>query len=162
MVMGNEILSFQSEDMSFGLQIPRIELNSMYKMCLASSNETGGVLIGYYSADLSWAKVTKATAPPTGSIRRAFTFVREGKSLTRLLDKYWKKKQYYLGEWHFHPNASAEPSSTDRNTMHKLASTASLHCPEPILFIIGGSSSKWTFYCSVFVEKKEIRLFPLE
>lgn len=158
MVMGNEILSFQSEDMSFGLQIPRSELNSIYKMCLASSNETGGILIGYYSADLSWAIVTKATAPPAGSIRRAFTFVREGKSLTRLLDKYWKKKQYYLGEWHFHPNASAQPSSTDLNTMRRLADTESLHCPEPILCIIGGNRSCWTLYCSVFVNGKEIQL----
>lgn len=160
--MDNEILSFQSEDMSFGLQIPKSELNSIYKMCSASSNETGGILIGYYSENLSWAIVTKATAAPAGSIRHAFAFVREGKSLTRLLDKYWKQKQYYLGEWHYHPNASAEPSSTDRNTMCKLANTTSLHCPEPILFVIGGNCSRWNIHCSVFAAEKEICLVQLE
>lgn len=156
--MDNEILSFQSKDMSFGLQIPQSALNSIYKMCAASSNETGGILIGYYSADFSWAIVTKVTAPPVGSIRGTSTFVREGKSLTRLLDKCWKQKQYYLGEWHYHPNASAEPSNTDKNTMCKLARTASLHCPEPILLIIGGNCNSWTIHCSVFVAEKEIRL----
>ena len=161
-MMHSEILSFQSQDMRFGLKIPKDELHSIYKMCSDSSKETGGILIGYYSDDLSWANVTKATAPPAGSVHYAFSFIREGKPLARLLDRYWKKKQYYIGEWHFHPNASAEPSGTDRNTMCGLASTKSLHCPEPILLIIGGNCKNWHIHCSVFTDKKEILLLPVE
>lgn len=129
-------------------------------MCSVTSKETGGILIGYYSDDLSWANVTKATAPPAGSVHYAFSFIREGKPLARLLDRYWKKKQYYIGEWHFHPNASAEPSSTDRNTMCSLASTESLHCPEPVLLIVGGNSKKWYLHCSVFANNQEVTLSP--
>lgn len=161
-MMHGEIVSFQSRDMRFGLKISKDELHSLHKMCSASSSETGGVLIGYYSDDLLWANVTKATSPPAGSVRCASSFIREGKPLSRLLDIYWKKKQYYIGEWHFHPNASAEPSSTDRNTMRSLASAKSLHCPEPILLIIGGNCKHWHIHCSVFVDNTEIRLLPVE
>ena len=160
--MPNRTLTFQSKDMQFGLQIPKSELQSIYTICSHSQNETGGIMIGYYSDDLSFAKVTKLTSPPAGSICRAFSFIREGKSLARILDKYWEKKQYYLGEWHFHPNASARPSRTDLNTMQKLAGTESIHCPEPILFIIGGNNTSWAFSCYVFANGSEIQLFQLD
>lgn len=161
--MHSEITSFQSKDMRFGLKIPDAQLNSIYEMCASSSNkETGGILIGYYSDNLSWATITKATAPPLGSICCAFSFIREGKTLLHLLDKLWKKQQYYIGEWHFHPNASSTPSNADRETMKSLASTKSIHCPEPILLIIGGNCKEWNLHCSVFVNGQEIVLFPAE
>ena len=151
------------------IKIERIESSMVKEISYLLANEIKDPDIHFVTVtaakvtnDLSFAKVTKLTSPPAGSICRAFSFIREGKSLARILDKYWEKKQYYLGEWHFHPNASARPSRTDLNTMQKLAGTESIHCPEPILFIIGGNNTSWSFSCYVFANGSEIQLFQLD
>jgi integrative and conjugative element protein (TIGR02256 family) len=63
--------------------------------------------------------------------------------LKKILKARWEKKQYYLGEWHFHPNASPNPSGQDKRQLMEIANNASYNCPEPIMIIIGGTSTKY-------------------
>ena len=79
--------------------------------------------------------------------------------LLPLLDSFWKKDQYYIGEWHFHPYSSPFPSATDLQTMHSLSEEEYLHCPEPILIIVGGKPSAWAYHVSVFASGRQVILF---
>lgn len=102
--------------------------------------ETGGILIGHYSEDLRTAIVTRATGPSTDARSGATWFVRGIRGLQELLDKLWGHGQeYYLGEWHSHPDAAPHPSGRDVSQMREIANSDKYRCPEPILIILGGT-----------------------
>ena len=112
--------------------------------------ETGGILIGNYSADCNTANILDVLAPPTDSKHQHYNFQRGVKGLKTILDKMWKHNKYYLGEWHYHPNSTSNPSSTDILQMYNLASNSKLCCPEPILIIIGGKKDNWNLSVMIF------------
>ena len=105
----------------------------------AKGNETGGVLIGRYSSDLSSAWVEKATAAPPDSEASPTWFIRGRLGLDRLLRRSWSAGSHYLGEWHSHPAYHPSPSSDDLYAIQKIAENQSYRCQRPILAIIGGS-----------------------
>ena len=153
-------IEFQSLNKSYGIRISFENILYIEKLCAMSlPNETGGILIGQYSSDCKWAEITNITKPPVGSIQRRGSFTRSGKTLLPLLDSFWKKDQYYIGEWHFHPYSSPFPSATDLQTMHSLSEEEYLHCPEPILIIVGGKPSAWAYHVSVFASGRQVILF---
>lgn len=105
----------------------------------AKGNETGGVLIGRYSSDLSSAWVEKATAAPSDSEAGPTWFIRGRLGLDRLFRRSWSAGSHYLGEWHSHPAYHPSPSSDDLRAIQKIAEDKSYRCQRPILAIIGGS-----------------------
>jgi len=123
--------------------------------------ETGGILIGRYSDDLKWAEITTITGAPAESKQTLCSFVRSTRGIITKLKRAWQKQQYYLGEWHYHPNASPKPSALDLKTMVNLSKDEDLGCPEPILLVIGGSSSNWLQYIGVYVKEQEIELYEI-
>jgi integrative and conjugative element protein (TIGR02256 family) len=130
---------------------------------LAENRETGGVLAGYYSQLLDRAIIKNLTGPPKDSKRGYTWFVRGVSGLQSLIFQLWKKKQYYLGEWHFHPHASSHPSSQDINQMAMIAESKQYHCPEPLLLIIGGSPENFEIRIFViFFNKRVIELVKKE
>ncbi|WP_262906255.1 Mov34/MPN/PAD-1 family protein [Hymenobacter terricola] len=109
----------------------------------ARGNETGGILIGEYTDQLSCATVTHLLGPTTDSQSGRTWLIRGTKGLRKIIGNYWKeKKQYYLGEWHFHPFALPDPSRQDLMQMREIACSSTYKCPEPILIIAGGDPSK--------------------
>lgn len=103
--------------------------------------ETGGIIIGYYTVSLQKAIITELSDAPIDSKAGYNWFYRGIKGLKRLLaDKWTKRGEYYLGEWHLHPNSSPNPSIIDIGQMKKNARNKEFNCPEPILLIIGGNS----------------------
>ena len=123
--------------------------------------ETGGILIGRYSDDLKWAEITTITGAPAESKQTLCSFVRSTRGIITKLKRAWQKQQYYFGEWHYHPNASPKPSALDLKTMVNLSKDEDLGCPEPILLVIGGSSSNWLQYIGVYVKEQEIELYEI-
>ena len=95
------------------------------------------MLIGHYNETLDTAIVTRATGPPPDSRRRRTAFYRGTQGLHELLRVLWPKKEYYLGEWHYHPGSSPEPSATDVKRMQDIAENDDSNCPEPILLVAG-------------------------
>ena len=66
-----------------------------------------------------------------------------------------------MGEWHFHPFASPCPSSTDVNQVKNNSKSESYHCPEVVMFIVGGDpANEWT--CSSLVYSRQKSLIKLE
>ena len=131
---------FRSTNGRFGLVIGSNKLERMYSRCAAADPlETGGVLIGYYNAEHDTAIITRATAPPPDSQSGQTRFRRGTQKLNDMLARLWRKQEYYLGEWHYHPGGVARPSATDTRQMQEIAKDYDAHCPEPILVVIGAN-----------------------
>jgi len=86
--------------------------------------------------------------------------VRGVKGLETLLKRFWSKNEYYLGEWHYHPNASASPSMQDISQMKEISRSIHYQCPEPVLLIIGGDYNEYEI--RVFVSVKNYKLIKLK
>jgi len=153
-----------TEDEKCGLRISSAVLDRMFTLCKkAGGVETGGILVGNYSNGHRCALVTDCSGAPQDSSAGITHFYRGVKGLKTWMKRLWRRqaKQYYLGEWHYHPKANPTPSGTDLEQLKKIASDASYHCPEPVLFIIGGDSCKgWTHESIVYVhEVGQIQLY---
>ena len=129
---------FRSADRSIGLVISSALLMKMKESCArAHPLETGGVLIGRYNEDHDTALVSRVVASPADSKSGPTTFRRGTQGLQGLLKNLWTRREYYLGEWHYHPGASPQPSATDTRQMQVIAGDDDTGCPEPVLIILG-------------------------
>lgn len=129
---------FRSADRRYGLIIGNCRLARLCARCAtAHPMETGGVLIGRYNAMQDTAIVALASGPPRDSKNERSRFYRGTQGLNALLARLWSRQEYYLGEWHYHPDCVALPSTADVRQMQAIASDGAAHCPEPVLLIIG-------------------------
>jgi integrative and conjugative element protein (TIGR02256 family) len=150
-------LHFISEDRRFEIRIGGEQVDEMVRFCVESGkHETGGVIAGKYDDSHKCARIINVSDAPADSRRGRFTFVRGVRGLQGWLNLLWSKQQgYYLGEWHFHPFAPPEPSSTDLRQMQKVAEDDGHHCPEPIMLILGGNpNGSWTIRAFIFPRGK--------
>ena len=133
-------LEFASADRRFGLRLPAGLLDEILGYCRAAIGvETGGILIGRYDTAHDCALVTQVTGPPADSRASRSSFTRGVRGLRRLVLRVWRDRgEYYVGEWHFHPGGSPNPSGIDRAQMRAFAENPAHRCPEPILVIVGG------------------------
>lgn len=160
--MKNEDLHF-TDDNLHRVIIFKEAYEHMHEYCKTSnSNETGGILIGNYSRNQKTANILKVTPPPQNSRKTKCTFKRGTAGLKNFLDLMWEQGLYYLGEWHYHPNASPFPSGTDINQMIRFANSSDLKCPEPILVIIGGNLCKESIFVAVFNKNDYVTLQKLD
>ena len=120
--------------------------------------ETGGILVGSYSADGSVVRVEETLGPPADSELMPTGFVRGFAGLTETLQRKWSSGKHYLGEWHFHPKGRTNPSTQDRRQMVEIACDSAYRCEYPILVINGGSESDGMLGVWVFVSGDLSRL----
>ena len=99
-------------------------------------NEYGGFLIGYYSADLKKLYISGFVLPkkykgiPT-------LFERSVHGIKEIFEKIFSNtKQYYIGEWHTHPNGLTMYSQTDLQAMITIEECKTVKIKNPILLII--------------------------
>ena len=149
-------LSYENVATSFTVIITEEMVSAIYKICQDTyPKETGGILVGKYSSNLKSAQVTIVTEAPTDSKGGRTWFHRGTNGLQQLLDQVWEKKgEFYLGEWHFHPDGVPIPSIQDITEMKSISKNKSYSCPEPILIIAGNpSQNDWKLGVYVFVGK---------
>ncbi len=133
---------FRSADGRFGLVIGNRQLERLHALCAASHPlETGGVLTGYYNAGHDTAVITRAAGPPPDSQHGRTRFYRGTQGLNDMLSRLWRKREYYLGEWHYHPGGAVRPSAADVKQMQEIAKDAPSRCPEPILLLLGANGT---------------------
>jgi integrative and conjugative element protein (TIGR02256 family) len=166
-VKKTRIIHFRSACGRYGVSFQHALLVKLLHECRqAGHNETGGILWGKYNANLDDAAITDFSPAPSDSRRGRFSFERGIAGLQTRVRLLWKKndREYYLGEWHFHPFASSAASSTDCQQMFAHAQDLQLQCPEPIMIIIGGNPSLvWTVNIAVYTRKGEVHvLMPQE
>ena len=136
-----DTLDLWSTDRRFGLSLGRAQVRTLLRLTRsAGAKETGGVLVGHYNDTFNRAEVRTVSSPPRDSKAGWCHFERGSAGLEAWLLKLWRApaRTYYLGEWHFHPYASAEASAHDRAQMHAIAQDTRYACPEPVLLILGG------------------------
>lgn len=154
------VIRFKTNDNKFSVELSDEILNNVHQECIKAKNkETGGILIGKYSEDRNTAIINKITGPPKGSKHTKHIFVRPPVNLKKLLHDKWNLGYRYVGEWHFHPNSSPNPSMVDNIQMKKFANDKKLNCCEPILIIVGGNYKKgWKISVHVYTRKKRFTL----
>ncbi|MGJ5641524.1 Mov34/MPN/PAD-1 family protein [Formosa sp. S-31] len=112
-------------------------------------NEFGGFLIGKYSDDFNTLFITDFILPESYKGNR-YNFERNSEGMNTFFSTLFKnKKEYYIGEWHTHPNGSTQFSNTDLSAMANIASSSCVNLKNPILLILSVSSDKLnqaTFY----------------
>lgn len=145
-------MRFLSQDGRFGLQLTEGDVERLLLLCTAAAEyETGGVLFGRYSEDRIWAEVSEVTSAPSDSRSGHTWFERGTHRLQERIVRLWREsKQYYLGEWHYHPHAPPNPSSTDNTQLRRIATSTAYQCPEPVLLIVGGDP-RGAWYIRAFV-----------
>ena len=128
---------------SVGVDIDNRALDSMHAASLgADRQETGGILIGRYTEFSDRVFVVEATDAPSDSRSFPTAFVRGVVGLTRRLRLAWDRGFYYVGEWHYHPYASPEPSERDLAQILSFSRDARYRCPNPTLVVVGGNPNQ--------------------
>jgi len=154
--MNSEGQVFSQRDGRFRAVLGHSAMTRMERLSAAARNkETGGILIGAYSDDLSTALVREAT-PPSPDSRSGRDWLERGKiGLQELLLARWDDtpRSHYLGEWHFHTAAVPCPSGQDCQQMRTVAADPAYHCNNPLLVIVTPTSPKG-FSFNVFVFPK--------
>ncbi|WP_437999684.1 Mov34/MPN/PAD-1 family protein [Sorangium sp. So ce185] len=144
----------QTVDGSYAVLLQAPVLRDLDRFCSeAGASETGGILIGRYSDDLAVAVVREATPPPADSRRGRSWFVRGVSGLRDMLGRRWRAKErtYYVGEWHFHPVQTVEPSTEDFAQMLEIARGREYDCKAPLLLILGAGSHEGARALRAFV-----------
>lgn len=148
-------MKLTTKDKVFNLEFGDAPLKELARLCTKSGElETGGVLIGYYTNDLSTAVVTELTGPPKDSKRGHSWFFRGVAGLKELLAQRWRqpRKHHYIGEWHYHPANHVEPSQEDITQLIEISKNQDYHCKEPLMIIAGRGSKEFrplrAFICS--------------
>lgn len=119
-------------------------------------NEFGGFLTGKYSSDFKKLYIENYILPKKYKGFPAF-FER---SIDGIIDSFKKlfdqKKQYYIGEWHTHPNGSTMFSQTDLNAMIQIAECETVQIKNPILLILSVSKQNLNGYTFYFYENNNL------
>ncbi|AIS32352.1 hypothetical protein BRM9_1538 [Methanobacterium formicicum] len=152
-------IKFKSLNNEFCVEINDLIISNIQNICIdARTNETGGILIGNY-LDKNNAIIIEITGPSKDSKQSACKFNSGINGLIKLLNNKWNLGQYYIGEWHSHPDSSPQPSKIDDMQMKKLSIDKALKCPEPILLIIGGNRDKgWELSVHVYTKDSKVPL----
>ncbi len=149
-----------SSDGRYRVRVACSQLEILLAMCRESGTlETGGLVVGRYNNAHNTAIVTRVWGPPKDSVRRRTSFYRGTHGLQRQLNSLWRTQEYYLGEWHYHPNGTGQPSKRDTRQMITIAKSLEYNTPEPVLIVVGGS--EWEVVAYVFSRNSSpIRLTP--
>lgn len=154
--------AFRSVDERFTVVLPEAEATKIQDLCAeAFPNETGGLLTGIYSADHTTAYIRDAHPPPADSRFGRMWFERGISGLQALSRRLWRRRQreYYLGEWHFHPSGKPVPSTTDEAAMTRIAGDQAYQCPEPVLIIVAGKPDVgWLLSAWVYEKGRRVEL----
>jgi len=100
--------------------------------------ETGGVLIGYRTDEGIYV-ISKASKPGPKAIRTKTIFEKDEEYCQMVLDDAYRElgeKGLYLGEWHYHPTGSNEPSGLDVKSLTEIAAQDNYRIDKPIMIIL--------------------------
>jgi integrative and conjugative element protein (TIGR02256 family) len=123
--------------------------------------ETGGVLIGYREDGRKYV-ILRASKPGSNAIRTKTRFEKDEEYCQKeLLDAFTElgEKGLYLGEWHYHPAGSNEPSGLDIKSLTEIAAQDNYRIDRPIMIIMSP-----TLECAITIHDKSGRCvkLPLE
>jgi len=104
--------------------------------------ETGGLVLGRYTARRTVLTATALLPPPPDSLHGRTDFVRGVVGVREAIrDARMEDSTVYVaGEWHTHPGGAPTPSGTDHRHMRGFAWRGLFGCRSPVLLIVGGDA----------------------
>ena len=108
-------------------------------------NETGGVLMGYWSSG-SEAVVTDSIDGGPLAQRERTSFYPDSEFQARAIEEIHKRSKgslTYLGDWHTHPRGRLALSPTDKATLRRIARTREARAGSPIMMLLAGDE-QWS------------------
>jgi integrative and conjugative element protein (TIGR02256 family) len=149
-------LIFRIEKIGLSLEVDDELLNSVVEKGKSHyPNEFGGFLVGYYSDDNSRLHITNMILPKSFKASK-YSFERSTKGIVKKLETFYKgvPKNFYVGEWHTHPDNSPIPSIKDIAAVSAIINCQNACIANPVLLIIGYSKIKVDFGFYVWFENK--------
>ena len=139
-------LKYSSLDGRLGLKVTQNMVVRIQQQVIRDwPNETGGILVGFYTESLDCAVVTEICDTSKDSAPNLRRFTSNPIGIAKMLSDVWLRTdggEYYIGEWHSHPGNSPLPSNLDDDTMHDISKNDGVNAPQPILLIAGYSAIK--------------------
>jgi integrative and conjugative element protein (TIGR02256 family) len=117
-----------------------------------SPSETGGVLLGYWSAQFDEVVIVEATGPGATAMHAIDRFSPDANFDVEEVARRYRESgriHTYLGDWHTHPSGSARLSKLDHRTLARIARHQPARTPAPIMAVLAGqapwSLAVWQF-----------------
>ncbi len=104
-------------------------------------NETGGILLGYFTSDGIDAVVIKVIGPGPNAKHHPYAFWPDGDYHQEQIEIEYERSQRehtYLGDWHVHLNGGDSLSPVDKRTLKKIAKEPMARAPNPLMGILTG------------------------
>jgi integrative and conjugative element protein (TIGR02256 family) len=111
----------------------------------ALPNETGGVLLGYWSSSPDAAVVTRVSGPGPAANHRPRSFCPDTAFHAAEIARTFSASggvQTYLGDWHTHPTGGSYLSQQDTVTLRTIAESAEACLPYPLMCVVGLSDRR--------------------
>lgn len=127
--------------------------------------ETGGLLIGYCSADDDHVVVTDMVGPGPAAKHRKGTYRPDYSYHRREMNRIFVESRgmlTYVGDWHSHPSASSYLSFLDKRALRNIASFPDNYINRPIMMVLGGTDTghftEWTL--GIWRISPQVHKFP--
>lgn len=148
-------MRFNNKESGLSIIIDEKLLTKLYSTSLdLYPCEFGGLLIGYYSQDKKELNIINTLLPKEYSSTK-YNFSRGIKGLKTQLRELYKKSpsQYYVGEWHSHPDNEPVPSGTDLNAFQEIVAHERVLIENPILLLLGVDTSSCNYIFYVYYDQ---------
>lgn len=152
-------MKYINKENGLELIIDEVLIKSLYESSLNHyPNEFGGLLTGNYSPDKKTVFINQSIQPIEYKSSR-YSFNRGSRGLKSLLQKLFKMRtsQYYIGEWHSHPDGSATPSETDLRAFIQITSHNEVYIENPVLLILSVSKSSYDYNFYLFLKNNFLK-----
>lgn len=118
-------------------------INMLLERADKFDSETGGIFLGYrnISEAIEHWVITDVVGPGLSAKHGKFTFTPDYQYHNEESKRHFKNtkgKEYYIGDWHTHPNASPRMSWLDKITILRNAKRANHTDNRSLMMIIGG------------------------
>ena len=124
-------------------------------------NETGGILMGYWSKSNGEVVITNATGPGPQAEHSLNYYMPDNKwQHEEAIRIYEKINVEYLGDWHSHPYTSDYLSLSDRRTLRTISRHNNSRVKFPLMLILHGQDA-WMTTIWKFSPIKLTRFLPV-
>lgn len=107
--------------------------------------ETGGLLLGYWSAKSNEVCIVKCTGPGPNARHTRISYHPDYDHDVRAIAREYQasgRTVTYLGEWHTHPCGQPAMSRIDKNTLRRISRFEAARIRSPLMFIGGTGHSE--------------------
>lgn len=122
-------------------------LELKYEAVRKLPKETGGIFAGYIVSNDEYV-ITRVIGPGINAIHELERFIPDQAYHENELEKHFygtKTTEYYLGDWHTHPDSIPYLSKMDLKTLKMISNHKVSQLPKPLMGILGIKKGELTF-----------------